>query len=49
MVLCKALLNQASFHTLLLEFEDEADRENVCHRLGLVPGPDGLTFAARRK
>lgn len=34
-VLYPALMNQESFHVVLGAFEDEGDKDNVCHRLGL--------------
>ena len=40
-LLYDALLNKASFAGLLQEFDDKADRDNVCHRLGLTVAPDG--------
>jgi hypothetical protein len=47
-ILYGSLLNKASFPTLLQEFDDPADRDNVCHRLGLVAAPDG-TLVPKKK
>jgi hypothetical protein len=42
-----ALLHPASLPTLLLDcFEDPTDRENVCHRLGIVVSADGAIVEA---
>lgn len=47
-LLYDALLNKASFHNVLNEFPDVPDRENVCHRLGLITGPDGVTLIQQK-
>jgi hypothetical protein len=44
-VLYGALINRDSFPMLLQTFEDETDRENICHRLGIKVDDTGSIVA----
>ena len=40
-MLYDALISKHSFNLVLDVFEEDADRDNVCHRLGVIRNPDG--------
>lgn len=40
-LLYDALINKHSFNLVLDVLEEDADRDNVCHRLGIIRNPDG--------
>ncbi len=47
-LLYDSMINNDSFHLILNEFEEPADRDNICHRLRRVVGPDGILVPAKK-